>query len=342
MAVAGGGGGTNPNAPTESDVYDRQIRLWGAESQAKMKNSRVLYIHVTGTSAEILKNMVLAGIAATLCDPRPAATVLESEQGRHFFSSTSTSPAPANKKVKYSTVAQAVQPLVEDLNMLLGKCPILEETKQVSDLTEEDLKPFSVVVASQIPLAEANRLATLAAAHQGCQFYLVDCFGYYGAAMMDLGKDLHYRPEQGKKLLDPIPLKDYVPFTDLINVPLHQAVNRFHKQPPKVYVFYRCLLEYQAKTGKWPSEENGGDFDVAVFKEYLKTQQVTTISDDELQALGKAGMAQVPAVCSVLGGMLGNEIIKVISGKGEPANNTILLDGTICKAWTFLVRQNEG
>ena len=40
----------------ESDIYDRQIRLWGAESQAKMKNSKVLYVHITGTSAEVISN----------------------------------------------------------------------------------------------------------------------------------------------------------------------------------------------------------------------------------------------------------------------------------------------
>lgn len=268
--------------------------------------------------------MVLAGIAATLCDPRPMSAM---DSAPHFFS-----PPKSSKKVKYSSVAHAVQPLVEDLNMLLGKCQILD--KQITDLKKEDLKAFTVVVASQIPLADATRLAKLASLN-GQQFYLADCFGYCGAAIMDLGSDFQYRPEQGKKLLDPKPLNDYLPFSDIVDVPLHQAVNRFHKQPPKVYVFYRSLLQYQAKTGKWPSQ---GDFDVGIFQDYLKTQQVTTISDDELKALGKAGIAQVPAVCSVLGGMLGNEIIKVISGKGEPANNTILLDGTICKAWTFLVK----
>jgi ubiquitin-like 1-activating enzyme E1 A len=49
-------------------------------------------------------------------------------------------------------------------------------------------------------------------------------------------------------------------------------------------------------------------------------------------------MAQLAPVCAILGGILGNEIIKVISGKAEPANNTILFDGKTCKAWTFLVQ----
>ncbi|KAL3945112.1 MAG: hypothetical protein SGBAC_000780 [Bacillariaceae sp.] len=318
-------------APTkklkESDIYDRQIRLWGAESQAKMKNSKILYVHITGTSAEVIKNLVLAGIAATLCDTRPIEAMADAP---HFFSIPKT-----NKKIKYSSVAHTVKPLVEDLNMLLGDCPVLE--KSVSDLGEDDLKDYTVIVASQIPLAEATRLAQLASKWKK-QFYLADCFGYDGAILMELGEDYKFRPEQGKKLLDPEPLKDYLPFADSVQVPLHKVINRFHKKPPKVYVLYRCLLEYQAKTGKFPFQEE----DITIMEDFLKGQQVELddehLSKEDLKQLAKAGVAQLPAVCSVLGGMLGNEIIKVISGKGEPANNTILLDGGLCKAWTFLVK----
>lgn len=314
----------------ESDIYDRQIRLWGAESQAKMKNSNVLYVHITGTSAEVIKNLVLAGIAATLCDTRPAEAMADAP---HFFSIPKTA-----KKVKYNSVAHAVKPLVEDLNLLLGDCPILE--KGVSDLGEEDLNKYTVIVASQIPLAEATRLAGLASKLKK-QFYVADCFGYSGAVMMELGADYQFRPEQGKKLLDPEPLKDYVSFEDMVQVKLSQAVNRFHKKPPKIYVLYRCLLEYQAKTGKFPSQEE----DISIMEGFLKEQQVELsdehISKADVQQLAKAGIAQLPAVCAVLGGMLGNEIIKVISGKGEPANNTILFDGEECKAWTFLVKAKQ-
>ena len=220
--------------------------------------------------------------------------------------------------------------------MLLGDCPIVD--KKIADLTEEDSKPFTVVVASQIPLKEASRLAELCVKNSS-QFYLADCFGYYGAAIIDLGKDFQYRPEQGKKLLDPEPLKNYVSFQDLIQVKLGDATNRFHKKPPKALVFHRCLLEYQEKTGTWPSQSN---FDESIMEKYLNSQGVESVTSEELQSLAKAGMAQIPAVCAVLGGMLGNEIIKAISGKGEPGNNTILLDGNLCKAWTFLVKPKEG
>lgn len=305
--------------------YDRQVRLWGAESQQKMMESRVLYIHVTGVTAEILKNLALAGIKATICDTRPT-----SEMAPHFFT-----PTQPEKRLKYESVAHAVQPLVEEMNPLLEGCPVLQ--KNVPDVMEEDLTEFAVIVASQIPLEEAVRLSKLAKQLKR-KFYLVDCFGWNGGALMDLGEDLTYRPEQGKTLLDPVTLSNYTSLEELVKVPLNECVNRFHKIPPPVYLQYRCLLEYEAKKGHFPGGEQV--FDDTVWPDYLESQKVT-VPEETLSAWGKAGMAQLAPVCAVLGGMLGNEIIKVISGKGEPANNTILFDGKTCKAWTFLVQPKK-
>jgi ubiquitin-like 1-activating enzyme E1 A len=43
-------------------IYDRQIRLWGVEAQNRMLNTRVLIVGIRGLSAEICKNIVLAGV----------------------------------------------------------------------------------------------------------------------------------------------------------------------------------------------------------------------------------------------------------------------------------------
>jgi hypothetical protein len=50
----------------ESEIYDRQIRLWGVQAQKRMSSSRVLYAGFTGANAEAAKNLVLAGIHATV------------------------------------------------------------------------------------------------------------------------------------------------------------------------------------------------------------------------------------------------------------------------------------
>eukprot|EP00537_Pseudo-nitzschia_pungens_P015908 CAMPEP_0172410040 /NCGR_PEP_ID=MMETSP1061-20121228/76677_1 /TAXON_ID=37318 /ORGANISM="Pseudo-nitzschia pungens, Strain cf. pungens" /LENGTH=471 /DNA_ID=CAMNT_0013146209 /DNA_START=129 /DNA_END=1544 /DNA_ORIENTATION=- len=417
--------------PSESDVYDRQIRLWGAEAQKKMQNSRVLYVHVTGGSAEVLKNLCLAGIKASLCDPRPASVL---ERDPCFFtpprtkskSKSSSSKnetveqeqeqeqeeeqqqqqqqqqeeqqqedeAPPHKKARPCSVAETVKPLVEELNPLLGECAVLD--KEVSELTRDDLAGFAVVVASKIPLAEAVRLSQLAKAvdhnnnndddHNNdddgcscscsCAFYTIDCFGMRGAATIDFGKrDFEYRPEVGKKLLDPTPIRDYVPLEEMVRVPLGLATNRFHKtRPPPTWIMYRALMDHNATTGTWLGDHppdgtnnnnnsdnnnnnsdnnnnnsdnnnnnnnnNNNDSDRATVMKFLANEGVA-LTEHELDDLIQAGTAQVPPVCAVLGGMVGNEVIKVISGKGEPANNTLLLDGAACKAWTFLVKQQQ-
>ncbi|KAF6776925.1 hypothetical protein AHF37_03782 [Paragonimus kellicotti] len=57
----------------EAALYDRQIRLWGLEAQNRLKRSRILLQGMTPLSAEIAKNLVLAGIASmTIVDDRVA------------------------------------------------------------------------------------------------------------------------------------------------------------------------------------------------------------------------------------------------------------------------------
>ena len=45
----------------ESEIYDRQIRLWGIEAQQRLQSSRMLLCgRFSATAAEVAKNLVLA------------------------------------------------------------------------------------------------------------------------------------------------------------------------------------------------------------------------------------------------------------------------------------------
>lgn len=314
---------------------------------------------MTGVSSEILKNLVLAGIRATICDARPFPdAVLDTPSFLLPPSATATAKddddddddEPASKKPKhdnYKTVGHALKPVVEDLNLLLGDCELMD--KSVAELVEDEanaelLKDYPIVVASRISPSQATKLAAWITA-AGNKFYVADCFGFWGASMMDLGTHT-YRPEVGKRLLDPKPLEPYVPICDSLKTPLHLAVNRFHKQhPPPVWMRYRCILEYREMTGAWPTEESATEF-VSHIQKWIQTTSPSLadhelFQEEALTALAKVASAEMSPVCAVLGGMVGNEVIKAISGKGEPANNTVLFDGETCKAWTFLVRSKE-
>jgi tRNA A37 threonylcarbamoyladenosine dehydratase len=56
----------------EAAIYDRQIRIWGADAQRKLSKARILVVGITGVVAETCKNIVLAGIGSlVLMDDSP-------------------------------------------------------------------------------------------------------------------------------------------------------------------------------------------------------------------------------------------------------------------------------
>ena len=55
---------------SESERYDRQIRLWGAEAQSRLVKARVLIAGLAGLHAEAAKNLILAGLSVTVLDHR--------------------------------------------------------------------------------------------------------------------------------------------------------------------------------------------------------------------------------------------------------------------------------
>lgn len=54
----------------EVGVYDRQIRLWGVQSQQRLLSSKVLIWGLEGSNVELCKNLVLAGVTLTCRDHR--------------------------------------------------------------------------------------------------------------------------------------------------------------------------------------------------------------------------------------------------------------------------------
>lgn len=60
----------------EATVYDRQIRLWGLETQQRLQSSRVLVIGMRALASEICKDIVLAGVGSlTVWDGTPVREV---------------------------------------------------------------------------------------------------------------------------------------------------------------------------------------------------------------------------------------------------------------------------
>ena len=67
----------------EFGLYDRQIRLWGAQAQEHIRSAHILLISLRALGTEIAKNLTLAGISSlTIIDDEP---VTDQDLGAQYF-----------------------------------------------------------------------------------------------------------------------------------------------------------------------------------------------------------------------------------------------------------------
>jgi ubiquitin-like 1-activating enzyme E1 A len=325
-----------------------------------------------------LKNLVLAGVRATLCDIRPKSTEAspsffvrnDANESNDDTTTNKDDETDMNKKkrklnddTKVSTVptdtadmtiGQSLQEPVEELNPLLGSCRILH--RKVSEIDKELLLQFDIVVASRLGMEESSQLSRLAR-EVGTKCYIVDCFGWDAVCVIDLGPNYKYRAELGKNQVSsdfrplynsseeqyntsPPLLEELwsIPFTDLTT-----RVDRHH--PPIPWMQYRAILEYHAQTQTWPSSDQASHV-ADILQAWIKVEApsyetLECFQSDSLCRLAQIATAEMPPVSAVMGGILGNEIIKAITQKGEPANNALIFEGMLGKCRNLLLKPKK-
>lgn len=321
-----------------------------------------------------MKNLVLAGVAAVVCDNRPYPEAVR-EMPSSFFSAVEMEKIiaekgasggsadgsieggePKTKKAKTSveTVASAVAPKVEELNPLLtGRNSI--EDRPLDSIPDEFFSQFDAIVASRLSVAQAKRISVALQksdekeggndgeeSNNNTLFIVTDTFGLDGCAYLDYGRTHKFRRELGKdKMSDPMPVEPYLSMEGMMNVPLASAKGRFDKVVPRILVLHRLLMDYwEQRKEQQPSEEF-----VMFADEWIGRNNVPKSHDaQELQLDQLAGIAnhpEVSPVAAVLGGVLGNEVIKALTRKGEPANNVMLLNGLDGGCRSFLLKEGE-
>jgi len=320
-----------------------------------MLSARVLYINMTGVTCEIMKNLVLAGVAAVICDDRPYPAAVR-ETPCYFFHAEDMEQAAAGmlvstnaddgvaepdaKKVKRSpvTVASVIQPRVDELNPLLSGRNSIEE-RSLASLPDDYFTQFDAIVASRLTVSEAKRISSsLQKAKEGKLFIMTDTFGLDGCAHLDFGSQHTYRREMGKdKLSDFMKIDPYLTMSDMLNVPLADVKGRWDTTIPRELAFQRLLMDYwgQSKNGQGENQ-NFIDFT----KAWVLSHNLSIVAEtwDMLQLAAIAAHPEVSAVSAVLGGMLGNEVIKLLTGKGEGVNNVMLFNGLEGGCRIFLLK----
>ncbi|CAH1967077.1 unnamed protein product [Acanthoscelides obtectus] len=313
----------------EAELYDRQIRLWGIESQEKLRAADVLLIGVRALGAEIAKNILLSGInSLTILDDR---TVTEEEQPRNFLLSKTS----VGKKIAEEVLlkAQMLNPLVKisaDTD-----CP---PSKDVSYF-----KKFTIIVATGIKPDLLLKIDKICRSEK-IKLIFGDAFGMFGYSVSDFGKHTYYEDQIkliGKKRKHDGSDKTSVKVKGEINYPelnkviilpnTKQSADSIKKSKRRNELFYAmlALMEFKNKHGRIPNIETKKD-DIEsleeIKKEIFELYQVDDSKSKITKEIFEVIFGEVIPVCAALGGVIAQEVIKAVSNKEVPINNVFLFD----------------
>lgn len=298
----------------ETALYDRQIRVWGADAQRRLSKAHILVYGLKGTVAEFCKNIVLAGVGSlTLVDDRE---VSEEALSANFL-------IPPDENVYAGkTLAELSCDSLKDFNPMVR---VSVEKGDLSSFNIEFFSKFDVVVVS------CSSLATKKLVNEKCRklpkrvaFYTVDCKDSCGEIFVDLQVHRYSKKKNEETVECEL---QYSSFEEAISVPWRTL----SRKASKVYFAMRVLERFEEAEGRKPGEVSTEDLSgvLKLKKELCVAQSLneSRIPDSLLERLVTSAR-EFPPVCAIIGGILGQEVIKAISGKGDPLKNFFFFDAT--------------
>lgn len=321
----------------EVKLYDRQIRLWGIDAQRRMRAAEILLVGFKGLNAEICKNLVLAGVSKV--------TIVENEiakpqdQGSNFF----LEKMHIGQNRGYASI--------KNISLLNPLVKIHFEDNDIFDKGEQFFKQFVAVCATGCSLDYLLKLDDLCRKFS-VYFFAADVFGHFGFFFSDL---CYY--EYSSSLESPV-------LKSLCFPSLHDAIQcpwfLIHRSP-KLFFAIQILYQFQMKWHRFPSlksvncvydtvqivgnndndddeekEEEEEEEDLSklrtlvddILREKYVKDSTTWFDFDYLRLVASNVSIELPPVCAVVGGILSQEIIKVISRQEDPLQNFFFYDAT--------------
>ncbi|XP_060204382.1 SUMO-activating enzyme subunit 1B-1-like isoform X1 [Lycium barbarum] len=297
----------------ETAIYDRQIRVWGVDAQRRLSKSNVFVSGLKGTSVEFCKNIILAGVGSlTLNDDRLVT-------GEELLLANFLIP-PDEDTFRGKSVAELCCDSLKDFN------PMVSVSVKKGDLANFDadfFQEFDIVVVSCCSLSTKKSVnAKCRKLPKRVAFYSVECRDSCGEIFVDL-QNYNYCKKKKEETIE-CELQ-YPSFEEAIAVPWKSLPKRMSK----LYFAMRVVERYEDLEGRNPGETSVDDLPNVqkLRKELCEAQCLNEaqIPDSLLKRLIASG-GEFPPVCAIIGGILGQEVIKAISGKGDPLKNFFFFD----------------
>lgn len=300
----------------EAELYDRQIRLWGVNAQSRLRQSKVLMLGFTGTASEVAKILVLAGIdTLTIIDDQPFK---DEDLSSNLFCRT-----PTTQEQKYRTMAakdklKSLNPLVKvEINNL-----------SVNSLDLNDFKDHDLVTLHEfIPIDKIISINKFCRSHR-IKFYLAVDFGFYGFVFNDLGPEFKFSFEQFGGSGKAADEEENQPKKKR-RVKENQDGERHHKVETLPYCSFEEMLS-SFEDNSLNVRKNPALFTAVAMVRFFDKHRQLPQKQDELpfkEPDYEHIKGSLSPVCAVVGGVAGQDMIRVLSNKDIPLYNTFSFDG---------------
>lgn len=325
--------------------YDRQIRLWGLDTQRGLLGTRVLLLRASGLCDEAAKNLVLAGVGhVSIQDPDTvtaddlaiggAFSLRSTDIGRNKAEAMVEHLQPMNPSVEMDALTQPLASLPDEklrqFHFIIGTHGI----DAVHELIECEKRLSTGVVAnggSRKRPREVEKVAKtngthvllpMRAAEQLPKMIACGTLGMFGFCALDLLHNVHTLVTKNAGSADANATTAqyqiaYPTIADAFSVDWASLEPRAQR----LYCAIQLLMaskdpeEAEKLRETWLAE--------AGLTETFLTQR---LSADFVEQVAKGVGVELSPICAIMGGMVAAEVIKIISGRDAPINNLLLLD----------------
>nr|ACO10317.1 SUMO-activating enzyme subunit 1 [Caligus rogercresseyi] len=318
----------------EAQLYDRQIRLWGLESQKRLRSARILIIGMGGLGAEVSKNLVLAGVKSlTMMD---SVGVGSSDASAQFL-------APRDKMG--NNRAEASKDRLQELNPMVK---VSSESSSSEDKDGEYFRSFDIVCASCLPPSEYIRINE-ACREMKVKFYCGDVTGFFGYCFADLLRHEFVVESKSKGGVETVELEkkredvksdkkegeeettfmekhvlEFVSLQEALKTNLKAPGIKIKRMDPAFFVL-RMIHDFYTNHGSLPLPEKRVEHLPLLHKIKDKITRDYDLPSDKIpEEIIPLLFGELGPVSAIVGGVLAQEIIKGISNKDLPIENFFL------------------
>lgn len=291
-------------AEDEAAIYDRQLRIWGVETQKRLSSSRVLLDgHIGSLGSEVAKNLVLAGVGSLHVTRRALDHAQPSTQS--FLHGES----------ELVDTLKAINPLVD--------------VRLVGDDATQTLEHYHVVLlvgmdASQWEtMNEACRCKNVkflaALGRSNCGLFFTDLLTHEFKTERKTTAEVK---EEGTTKGIESSKMHFKSFARALSVPLVS----FGRRTPLVFYVYRLVAQFEVERKRKVRIEDYEE--LRHLRDSICSNEstlATKLPDENIKDYLLTSEEFAP-INAVVGGVLAQEALKAISGKGEPLNNFFFYD----------------